>query len=58
MGPLTESQPVGGGVTQVGNELGEQLYHVTHIAVQETQRLLTQREYIEMPQYEILSSII
>ena len=57
MEALTQSQPVGGGVTEVGEDLSEELNQVTHVTVQEKQGVVTKREYVEMPQYQILFSI-
>ena len=57
MEALTQSQPVGGGVTEIGDNLSEELNQVTDLTVKEKQGVVTKREYVEMPQYQILFSI-
>ena len=46
---LTESQPVGRGVAQVGDDLSQHLYHEADLAVQEGQGVVTKGKHVEVP---------
>ena len=46
---LTESQPVGRGVAQVGDDLSQHLYHEADLAVQEEQGVVTKGKHVEVP---------
>ena len=45
---LTESQPVGRGVAEVGDDLSQHLYHEADLAVQEGQGVVTKGKYVEV----------
>ena len=45
---LTQSQPVGCGVTEVRNHLAHQLDQVADLSVQEIQGVVSQGKYVEM----------
>ena len=46
---LTESQPVGRGVAEVGDDLSQHLYHEADLAVQEGQGVVTKGKHVEVP---------
>ena len=46
---LTESQPVGCGVAEVGDDLSQHLYHEADLAVQEGQGVVTKGKHVEVP---------
>ena len=46
---LTESQPVGSGVAEVGDDLSQHLYHEADLAVQEGQGVVTKGKHVEVP---------
>ena len=46
---LTESQPVGRGVAEVGDHLSQHLYHEADLAVQEEQGVVTKGKHVEVP---------
>ena len=46
---LTESQPVGRGVAEVGDDLSQHLYHEADLAVQEEQGVVTKGKHVEVP---------
>ena len=45
---LTQSEPVGCGVTEIGNYLAQQLDQVADISLQEIQGVVSQGKYVEM----------